>query len=198
MAVPSEVPMKNGGGQPPARFFMAEDNPGDVELMRNAIEEIGLDAVIEVAVDGAAAVKRLLDPGHQRPDIIILNFNLPKMQGHEVLTVIKRTERLRGIPVVMLTSSNAQRDRLVCQTADAYFVKSGSFDELLAIVRHIGDLISARPSERPTTESKLTGDPFWKQGDMGPQGTHEHPIADLDLRLASERNHVGEQLDPSE
>jgi CheY-like chemotaxis protein len=182
----------------PARFFMAEDNPGDVLLMRTAIEEIGLDAVVEVAGDGAAAVERLLDPGHQSPDIIILNFNLPKMQGHEVLTVIKRTERLRGIPVVMLTSSDALRDRLVSRTADAYFVKSGSYDDLLAIVRHLRDLISAHPSERPTTQRKLSGDPFWKQGDMGPQGTHEHPIAGLGLRPASEREHVGEQLDPSE
>ena len=182
----------------PARFFMAEDNPGDVMLMRTAIEAIGLDAVVEVAVDGAAAVKCLLDPKHQLPDIIILNFNLPKMQGHEVLTVIKHTDRLLGIPVVMLTSSDAQRDRLVCQTADAFFVKSGNFDDLLSIVRHIRDLINAHPSKRPTTEGKLSGDPFWQQGEIGPQGTREHPIADLNLRTASERKQVGEQLDPSE
>lgn len=181
-----------------ARFFMAEDNPGDVMLMREAIEQVGIAADVEVASDGEAAVALLLDPRHRTPDIIILNFNLPKLQGHEVLSVIKRTERLLGVPVVMLTSSNAQRDRLICRTADAYFVKSGSFDELLAIVRHIRDLIIAHPSRRPTTEIKLSEDQFWRQGAMGPQGTHEHPISDLNLPLASEQKHDGEPINPSE
>jgi DNA-binding response OmpR family regulator len=178
-----------------ARFFMAEDNPGDVELMRLAVEDVGIAADIEVAVDGEVAVARLLDPGHQPPDLIILNFNLPKLQGHEVLTVIKHTQQLLGVPVVMLTSSNAQRDRLLCGTADAYFVKSGNWDELLRIVRHLRDMINATPTKRPTTEQKLAKDHFWQQSDQGPLGSGEHPISDLHLTKASARKWVGETLD---
>jgi len=146
-----------------ARFFMAEDNPGDVMLMRLAVEEVDIAADVEVAVDGAAAVACLIDPGHQLPDLIILNFNMPKLQGHEVLTIIKHTQRLLGVPVVMLTSSNAQRDRLVCDTDDAYFVKSGNWDELLKVVGHLKDLIGAHPSNRPTTKETPASDPFWNQ-----------------------------------
>jgi CheY-like chemotaxis protein len=102
----------------PARIFMAEDNPGDVLLMTEALDEIGLSADIEVAIDGAAAVESLLAADHQAPDLIVLNFNLPKLRGHQVLDAVKRTERLRGVPVVMLTTSDAHTDRLLCESAD--------------------------------------------------------------------------------
>jgi CheY-like chemotaxis protein len=143
---------------------MAEDNPGDVDLMREAIKEIGLSVDLEVAIDGAMAVSQLLNTDQRVPDLITLNFNLPKMKGFEVLAVIKQTERLRGVPVVMLTSSDAQTDRLLCQSADAYFVKSGDWNGLLNIVRHLRDLIAATPSIRPTTDVKLAADGFWDQG----------------------------------
>jgi CheY-like chemotaxis protein len=181
-----------------ARIFMAEDNPGDVTLMRAAVDEVGLAADIKVAPDGAQALERLLDPAHRAPDLIILNFNLPKLQGHEVLSTIKQTPRLLGVPVVMLTSSTAQRDRLLCATADAFFVKSGDWDGLLRIVRHLKALIEAMPSRRPTTQSRLQDDGFWQQGALGPQGSGLDPIADLKLTKATERKRVGEPLDEEE
>ncbi len=181
-----------------ARFFMAEDNPGDVTLMRAAVDEVGLAVDIEVAPDGANALERLLDPAHRAPDLIILNFNLPKLQGHEVLSTIKLTPGLLGVPVVMLTTSTAQRDRLVCATADAFFVKSGDWDEMLSIVRHLKALIEAMPSRRPTTQSRLHDDGFWEQGALGPQGSGLDPISDLKLTKATERKRAGEPLDEVE
>jgi len=157
-----EGPHDTGTLSPRARFFMAEDNPGDVELMREAITEVGFEVNLEVAKDGAEAVALLLHADHVLPDLISLNFNLPKMQGFEVLAVIKRTERLRNVPVVMLTSSDAQTDRLLCQTADAYFVKSGDWNGLIALVEHIRDLFNVFPS-RPASTSNLFTDPFWNQ-----------------------------------
>jgi len=178
-----------------ARILMAEDNPADVTVTRAAFDEIGLDADVEVITDGAGAIARLLDPTFRPPDLIILNFNLPKVQGHEVLSAIKKTDRLLGVPVVMFTSSNRQRDQLICQTADAYFVKSGGWETLLSIVRHLRDLITALPSMRPTTQHRLEEDGFWRQGDSGPQGSGERPIADIKLTDATERKYVGEKLD---
>ncbi len=178
-----------------ARFFMGEDNPGDVRLMLLAIEEVGLAADVEVAVDGEQAVARLLDAGHRPPDLIILNFNLPKLQGHEVLSRIKQTPHLLGVPVVMLTTSDEQTDRLLCQTADAYFLKSGDWDGLLEVVGHLKALIEAAPSRRPTTQARLNEDGFWQQGPQGPQGSGGSPVADLKLAKATQRTHVGEPLD---
>ncbi len=174
---------------------MAEDNPGDVELMRMALEEVGLDADVEVAPDGADAVARLLAPGHRPPDLIILNFNLPKLQGHEVLTRIKQTPHLLGVPVVMLTTSDAQTDRLLCETADAYFLKSGDWAGLLEVVGHLKTLLDAGPSRRPTTRARLREDDFWQQGPQGPQGSGGSPVADLKMAKATQRTRVGEPLD---
>jgi CheY-like chemotaxis protein len=176
-------------------FFMAEDNPGDVTLIREAIEFVGIDVDIEVAIDGEIALERLLNPTHMPPDLIILNFNLPKLQGHQILTEIKRSPRFNGIPVVMLTSSNAQRDRLLCETADAYFVKSGDWIEIVRIVRHLDKIQRECSAKRPIKQTQLAADPFWKQGNLEPQGSGDHPIADLKLTPAAERKYAGEELD---
>jgi DNA-binding response OmpR family regulator len=175
-------------------FFMAEDNPGDVLLVREAVEFSAIGAEVEVAIDGELALARLLDPALCLPDLIILNFNLPKMQGHPVLTEIKRTTRLLGVPVVMFAPWDAQRDRLLCQTADAYFVKSGDWSELLRIVRHFRDLVQSRSPKAPPSQADLAADPFWQQGDIGPQGTGGHPIADLGLPKAAVTERVSEPL----
>ena len=177
-----------------ALFFMAEDNPGDVMLMKEAVEFSAIKADVEVAIDGQLALDRLLNPALPLPDLIILNFNLPKLQGHQVMTEIKHTTRLLGVPVVMLTTSDAQRDRLLCQTADAYFVKSGDWSELLRIVRHFQDLVNTRSPMAPASQSDLAADPFWTQGDIGPQGTGGHPIADLALPKASDMKRIGQPL----
>jgi two-component system response regulator len=176
------------------RFFMAEDNPGDVMLMREAVDFSGIEADVEVAIDGELALERLLNPDLIIPDLIILNFNFPKLQGHQVLTEIKHTTRLLGVPVVMLTTSDAQRDRLLCQTADAYFVKSGDWSELLRIVRHFRGLVKLKSTIAPASNSDLAADPFWKQGNIGPQGTGGHPIADLGLPKASEMSSADKPL----
>lgn len=179
------------------RFFLAEDNPGDVMLIREAIDYIGNPVDMEVAIDGDIAINRLLDPEHALPDLIILNFNLPKFQGHQVLSKIKGCHRLLGIPVVMLTSTDAQRDRLLCATADAYFVKSGDWLELLRIVRHMQDILESHQLVRQSNRHQLKPDPFWRQEQLVPQGAGKHPIEDIKLKNASERKHIGEPLDES-
>src|SRR5262245_59417722 len=98
------------------RVLLVEDNPADVDLVREMLAESSLKLDIEVAMDGAEALAYLLrKPPHTgvaRPDLILLDLNLPKLDGREVLTVIKEDKQLRRIPVIVLTSSDAEADVL--------------------------------------------------------------------------------------
>jgi hypothetical protein len=97
----------------------------------------------------------------------------------------------------MFTSSDAQRDRLLCRTADAYFVKSGDWSELLRIVRHFQGLLKVQAPIAHATQAELSKDQFWKQGDIGTQGTGGHAIADLHLPTVAERKGAVEPMDDS-
>lgn len=130
------------------RILLIEDNPGDSLIIEEAFSESGADCEIETARDGEVAMAKLLangdEPQAYRPDLILLDLNLPKMNGHEVLTWIKEHERLRSIPVIVLTSSRAGRDvsaayKLHC---NAYFCKPTSFGESVQLIRLIADFWS--------------------------------------------------------
>jgi two-component system, chemotaxis family, response regulator Rcp1 len=96
------------------QVLLVEDNPGDVDLVGEAVRELPCD--LTVARDGFAALELLqagaADPGARRPDLILLDLNLPRMDGREVLAAVKRDPALLHIPVVVLSSSRAQRDLL--------------------------------------------------------------------------------------
>ena len=95
-------------------ILLVEDNPGDVRLTQEALKENKIMSNLHIVMDGVAAMKylRRID-GHEdavRPDLILLDLNLPKKDGREVLAEIKTDEKLRSIPVVVLTTSDAETD----------------------------------------------------------------------------------------
>ena len=98
----------------PLNILLIEDNPGDADLVAETLEQSRLRLDIAVAVDGAQALSRLLrEPPYEdtaRPDLILLDLNLPKVGGREVLALIKTEPELKEIPVVVLTSSDAEHD----------------------------------------------------------------------------------------
>jgi CheY-like chemotaxis protein len=98
----------------PLNILLIEDNPGDADLVAETLEHSRLRLDIAVAVDGAQALARLLrEPPYEeaaQPDLILLDLNLPKLSGREVLARIKVEPDLKEIPVVVLTSSDAEHD----------------------------------------------------------------------------------------
>ena len=126
-------------------ILLVEDNPGDVELAREALARGRPASRLDVVEDGEQALDYLFrrDPfvDAPRPDLIILDLNLPRRGGREVLAEIKSTPALRRIPVVILTTSGAPEDVVACYDAHAncYITKPSDLEEFLAAVRSIED-----------------------------------------------------------
>lgn len=126
-------------------ILIVEDNPGDVELAREALETNQIKNELHVAEDGEQALKFLKkeEPYQDapRPDLILLDLNLPKKDGREVLKEIKDDPSLRLIPVVILTSSNAEEDILRSYNlhANCYVTKPLDFNQFLKVVEAIKD-----------------------------------------------------------
>jgi len=124
----------------PFRILLVEDNPADVRLTRLALSE-GSATRLSVASDGEVALAMLRhEPGHQevpRPDLILLDLNLPKKHGHEVLAEIKGDPKLCSIPVVVFSTSRYHEDidRSYRLQANAYVAKPRDLEEFLATVR---------------------------------------------------------------
>lgn len=122
-------------------ILLVDDNPGDIALTREAFAEIGLAARFQTAGDGAEAIALLAKTGAyagaETPDFILLDLNLPRIDGREVLAYIKRHERLKRIPVVILSTSARQQDIEACYelSANTYIIKPVQWTQFLAIVR---------------------------------------------------------------
>jgi CheY-like chemotaxis protein len=125
--------------------LLVEDDPGDVLMTREAFEEHKLRNTLHVVNDGVEAVSFLRREGEfadaPRPGLILLDLNLPKMDGREVLAVIKADEALRSIPVVVLTTSEAEEDVLRSYSlhANAYVTKPVDFERFIKVVQQIDD-----------------------------------------------------------
>ena len=125
----------------PIELLLVEDNPGDVRLTRVALKSGKVWCNLHVAEDGQAALAFLRQQGSYanapRPDIILLDLNLPKIDGREVLSNIKADENLKRIPVVILTTSQAEEDilRAYNLNANCYITKPVDFDQFLNVVR---------------------------------------------------------------
>ncbi len=125
--------------------LLVEDDPGDVLMTREAFEEHKLRNNLHVVNDGVEAVSFLRREGEYadapRPGLILLDLNLPRMDGREVLGAIKGDEALRRIPVVVLTTSEAEEDVLRSYDlhANAYVTKPVDFDRFIDVVRRIDD-----------------------------------------------------------
>jgi len=134
--------MANGAATP-VEILVVEDNPGDVRLTQEAFREARVRNRLHVAVDGVDALAFLRREGrHQnapRPDLILLDLNLPKRTGREVLEEIKEDRDLQHIPVVILTTSQAERDVLESYRlrANAYVSKPVDLDQFLRVIQSI-------------------------------------------------------------
>ena len=129
----------------PVDILLVEDNPGDVRLTQEAFREARMPIKINVAMDGEEAIAYLR---HQapfqdstRPDLILLDLNIPKKDGREVLAEIKADPILHDIPVVVLTTSNAEQDiqKTYNLEVNAYINKPVDFDRFFDIVQKIED-----------------------------------------------------------
>ncbi len=129
----------------PIEILLVEDNPGDVRLTREALQDARITNRMSVAEDGveALAFLRRQDRYAQapRPDLILLDLNLPRKDGREVLAEVKADPLLRRIPVVILTTSAAERDILKAYDlhANCYITKPVDLDQFLAVVKSIED-----------------------------------------------------------
>lgn len=124
-------------------ILLIEDNPGDIRLTREALKDSKLRIKLNVVGDGEDAMRFLRHEGPYEdaphPDIILLDLNLPLKDGHEVLAEIKSDESLRRIPVVVLTTSDNERDILESYNlyANCYITKPVDFERFISIVQTI-------------------------------------------------------------
>ncbi len=129
----------------PVEILMVEDNPGDVRLTREALKEGKVRNHLHWVDDGVKALAFLRREGEHagapRPDLILLDLNLPRMDGREVLGRIKADPSLRHIPVVILTSSQAEQDvvRAYDLHANCYVTKPVDLDRFITVVKSIED-----------------------------------------------------------
>jgi CheY-like chemotaxis protein len=127
----------------PLVVLLIEDDPGDVLIAQEALRAGNLTTRMEVVGDGVLALEYLRGAGAyegtERPDLILLDLNLPRLSGHEVLAEIKNDPALRSIPVVVLTTSIADEDVAKCYDlhANVYVVKPTDFDRFTEVVRQI-------------------------------------------------------------
>lgn len=129
----------------PIEILLVEDNPGDVRLTREALKEGKVLNHLHVVDNGEDAVAFLRQRGDFddaiRPDLVLLDLNLPRKTGHEVLEDIKGDPELRRIPIVVLTSSEAETDiaRSYDRYANAYITKPVDLDQFISVVRSVED-----------------------------------------------------------
>jgi len=129
----------------PIVVLLVEDSPGDVRLTREALKDAKVQINLHVAVDGIEAMAFLArDPPHERaprPDLILLDLNLPRKDGREVLKEIKESAALMSIPVVILTTSAHAEDVIDSYRlhANCYITKPVDLEGFLTVVRSIDD-----------------------------------------------------------
>lgn len=135
--------MSQGIGSRPLEILLVEDNAGDVRLTREVLKDAGTQNRLSVAVDGEEAMEFLLRVGKYqhapRPDLVLLDLNLPRKDGREVLLELKSMASLRSIPVVVFTTSSAKMDIQKCYDlhANCYIIKPIDLDGFIRVVRWI-------------------------------------------------------------
>jgi two-component system, chemotaxis family, response regulator Rcp1 len=124
-------------------ILLVEDNPGDIRLAREALKEAPTQHRLNVVTDGEEARSYLLQEGAYRatphPDLILLDLNLPRLDGRQLLKTIKTERRLKRIPVVILTTSNANEDidSTYDNHANCYITKPVDLEKFLNVIQSI-------------------------------------------------------------
>jgi CheY-like chemotaxis protein len=121
--------------------LLVEDSPDDVFLTQEAFEDAAVEVHLHVARDGEEAMDFLRDESHPRPDLILLDLNMPRKDGREVLIEVRDDPRLTDIPIVVLTTSSSDEDILAAYQAhvNSYVRKPVTFDRFAEAVRALGD-----------------------------------------------------------
>lgn len=130
---------------PALNILLVEDNPGDARLALEAFRECRLKCSVRVVDDGLAALRELRaadgSTARPRPDLVLLDLNLPRMDGREVLGQIKSDPALRRIPVIVLTTSMSEEDISHCYDlhANAYLTKPVNMEEFIKVIARLED-----------------------------------------------------------
>jgi CheY-like chemotaxis protein len=137
--IPPDTPLK------PIDVLLVEDDPGDVMMTREAFQDYKVQNQLHVVSDGAEAMAFLRQEGdyagRPRPDLVLLDLNLPRMDGRQVLESIKSDPELASIPVVVLTTSENEDDVLRSYSlhANAYVTKPVDFERFIQVIRQIDE-----------------------------------------------------------
>lgn len=132
----------------PALILLVEDNPMDVELIMDAFKEARMDNKIQVAQNGKEALEYLFGEGryadrkqYPLPDIVLLDLKMPGIDGQQVLKKVKSVEKLKRLPIIILTSSRDEGDRAMSYDngANSYLVKPVSFVDFLHVVKQVSE-----------------------------------------------------------
>jgi chemotaxis family two-component system response regulator Rcp1 len=129
----------------PKEVLLIEDSPGDVRLTREAFRDAGATIRLHVATDGVEALAFLKKEGlcflSPRPDLILLDLNMPRMDGREVLAFIKADETLKTIPTIILTVSDAESDidKSYELSASCFLTKPGQLDEFEKLMKSVSE-----------------------------------------------------------
>lgn len=147
----------------PIHILLVEDNEGDILLTEEALEEANMSILLSVAKDGKDAIDFVSQQGKRAgvylPDLLLLDINLPKKNGHEVLKYIKGNADLRHIPVIMLTTSSSERDinSSYNNYANCYITKPIEVDNFITVISTIETFwlsIAKLPTNRHTQKDK--------------------------------------------
>ena len=124
------------------KILLIEDDLDDIEFLEEAFKNQGIDAHMDIATDGSAAVNYIRS-GHYYPDIIILDLNLPKIHGRDVIIEIKSSDAFRHIPLLILTTSSAREDMEYAYShgADKYLIKPTTLGQIRQTVNTIVSLL---------------------------------------------------------
>jgi len=128
-------------------IYLVDDNLTDIELVKLGFTELGCDCSFETAQNGEEALSALkalaAEPGAMLPDVMILDLNMPRVGGIEVLTYLAQEPLLRTLPVIVLTTSDSPRDRSACMAlgATGYIVKAHDLDDFFTSLKAVAALL---------------------------------------------------------